>query len=85
MSQICPFEIGKSYLVLQEISFLNHHFKRGSVVIFKAHGYDFKQGVTRYWFSNTDGNESNAWHVFDNDRKPINDWQTYFAPAETRS
>jgi hypothetical protein len=75
------FEIGKHYLVLKDISFLNHQFKKGTIVIFKDHAYDFREGVTRYWFSNLDNPETNVWHVFDRDPKAVETWETYFAPA----
>ena len=77
----CPFEIGKHYFVLKDISFLNHHFKKGSIVVFKNHAYDFHEGVTRYWFSNIDDSEANIWHVFDSGTNALETWEKYFTPA----
>jgi hypothetical protein len=75
----CPFEKGKHYRILQDISHLNHHLMKGSDVIFKAYGYDFKFGVKRYWFDNTENAESNAWHVFDSAPEELQLWQNYFS------
>jgi hypothetical protein len=76
----CPFEVGKRYVVLKDVSFLNHHFQRGSVVVFKTHAYDFHEGVTRYWFENADGSETNVWHDFDNKPDTSETWQQFFTP-----
>jgi hypothetical protein len=81
-SHNCPFEVGKHYLVLKGISFLNHHFKEGTVVVFKDHAYDFHEGVTRFWFSNLNDSETNVWHVFDRDPDALATWKIYFAPTE---
>ncbi len=78
----CPFVQGKHYRVLQDISFLNHHLKKGAEVIFKDYGYDFKQSLTRYWFTNVQDAESNAWHVFDSAAQELQLWETYFEEIE---
>jgi hypothetical protein len=78
----CPFEKGKHYRVLQDISHLNHHLGKGDEVIFDAYGYDFKLGVTRYWFDKAEGGESNAWHVFDSAAGELKLWRTYFAEIQ---
>jgi hypothetical protein len=74
----CLFESGKQYRVLQDISYLKHHLRKGQEVIFKDCAYDFKLGVTRYWFDNTENAESNAWHVFDSGPQELKRWHTYF-------
>lgn len=76
----CPFEIGKQYIALKDIDFLNHHFAKGEIIIFKSHAYDFHQGVTRFWFSKLDGSETNAWHVFDQDAHELEAWEEFFEP-----
>lgn len=81
MWRTCPFEKGKRYRVLKDISFLNHHFRKGTIVIFKDSAYDFHQGVTRYWFEG-DGSstELNVWHIFDNEPDPAQTAKDYFEP-----
>ena len=74
----CPFEQGKHYSLLQDISFLNHHLRKGTEVIFKDCAYDFKAGITRYCFANLENEELNAWHVFDSAPQELHQWQTYF-------
>lgn len=76
----CPFEPGKQYQVIKDIDFLNHHFKKGAIVVFKDCAYDFHQGVTRYWFSDRDGSDTNVWHVFDKDPDPSETWKDLFKP-----
>jgi hypothetical protein len=79
-SRTCPFESGKQYLVLKDIEFLNHRFIRGSTVSFQTDAYDAHQGVTRYWFKNVDSDETNIWHVFDDDPDLSETWQQFFKP-----
>jgi hypothetical protein len=68
MNDSCPFRKGYKYRVKRDYSLLNHSFNSGEIVVFGAFGYDFKAGVTRYWFKKIDSKESNAWHVFDNQK-----------------
>ena len=76
----CPFEVGKKYQVLKDISFLNHHFKKGTKVVFETCSYDFHRGVTMFSFSNIERSESNIWHVFDNAPDPAESWKEFFKP-----
>jgi len=78
----CPFEQGKHYRVLQDISFQNHCFQKGADVIFKDFAYDFRAGITRYWFENTENGELNAWHVFDSAAGELQLWRTHFAEIQ---
>jgi hypothetical protein len=73
----CPFEVEKRYQVLKDVSFLNHHFTKGTTVVFKDCSYHFHQGLTRYWFSELIGSESNAWHVFDNALIPLSHGKSF--------
>ena len=74
----CPFEVGKKYFVILVVVFLNHHLVKGAEVVYKDQSYDFHAGLTRFWFSNADGSETNAWHVFDSDPDPSVTWKSYF-------
>jgi len=78
----CPFEKGKRYMVLKDISYLNHYLNKGAVVVFKDCSYDFHSGLTRFWFSYLDDDsKTDIWHVFDNELDPAEIWTEYFAPA----
>jgi hypothetical protein len=82
MWRSCPFEKGRRYVVLKDISFLNHHFKKDTTVIFKDCSYGFHDGVTRFWFSHLeDDSKTDIWHVFDNEPDPAEKWSEFFTPA----
>ena len=74
----CPFIVGQRYLVLRRIQFLNHLLKEGDIVDFVSEGYDAKGGVTRYAFKDSVTGEQNAWHVWDDDPEPIEQWSNLF-------
>jgi hypothetical protein len=73
----CPFREGQRYRVRRDYLFLNHSFHAGEIVTFSAHGYAAKDGVMRYWFKRADSEETNAWHVFDNQNQEIK-WYEMF-------
>jgi hypothetical protein len=72
-----PFEPGQRYRVRSDYKFLNHSFRAGEIVVFKAFGYSVKEGLTRYWFTRDDDSETNAWHVDDEQRQEIH-WHDMF-------
>lgn len=73
----CPFKENHHYRILRDYSHLNHAFHLGDHLIFTGFGYSAKEGITRYWFKNTESGETNAWHVFDSKEKE-SDWRQVF-------
>jgi hypothetical protein len=73
-----PFTVGQKYLILADINFLNHQFKKGDHVVFRKCAYDPKGAVTRYSFENTETRDISSWHVFDGDIDPVETWTNYF-------
>ncbi len=73
----CPFRVGSKYRVRRDYSFLNHRFVAGELVEFSSFAYDAKGGVTRYWFKSPGTDETNVWHIFDN-QEPEPEWNDLF-------
>jgi hypothetical protein len=72
-----PFRVGQQYRVRRDYSFLNHNFCAGEIVTFSAHSYSAKEGVMRFWFKRDNSEETNVWHVFDNQKQEIS-WHEMF-------
>lgn len=72
-----PFRKGSEYRVKRDYAFLNHKLSEGESVVFSESGYSAYDGLTRYWFKNTQSGETNAWHVFDSQEKEIR-WEDFF-------
>ena len=77
MNEKCPFREACKYRVKRDYSFFNHKFNSGEFVVFMAFGYSPKEGVTRYWFKKIDSEETNAWHVSDNQKADFH-WMDLF-------
>lgn len=74
----CPFQIGRQYRLKRDLLELNHALYKNEIVIFSNESYDPHNGVTRYWFKRQTNNESNAWHVWDEDTDPMQTWGELF-------
>jgi len=66
MNTPCHFREGQRFRVRRDYSYLNHTFRAGEEVVFKACAYSPKEGLTRYWFHSVASGETNVWHAFDN-------------------
>lgn len=76
--QECPFKVGQCYRVKKSLSYLNHVFRQEEVVVFADHSYDPHHGITRFWFRKRDTDETNAWHVRDDEPTAFQVWKEHF-------
>jgi hypothetical protein len=76
--RLCPFKVGRSYIVLQPFTCLLFNFEQGEKFTFIGDGYERYDSTTIYHFRAEDDRQDYQWRLHDDE--PLETWKELFKP-----